>query len=146
MFLLVMLLAVGCASWNCHQQVEGPVSLEIWHSLGGFAPFSSSIRLYSDGELIYEPPRGRKVCVLLRADEYGSIRRLFEAEQFEAVIREADADATHYGELEEIFVKTPRFSARVPLEVAPEKLDELLKAVASLLRRHAGTRATWDKT
>lgn len=140
-----MLLALSCASSNCRRAVEETVSLEIWHSLGGFAPFSSSIQIYDDGQLVYEPPRGRKVCFMLKSDEYLRIRGTVEAEQFGAVIRQADADATHYGELEEIFIASPGFEARIPLEVAPQQLSELLEVLAALLRR-TGSKATWDRS
>jgi hypothetical protein len=143
--LLVVLSALSCASSNCRRAVEGTVSLEIWHSLGGFAPISSSIQIYDDGQIVYEPPRGRKVYVLLKDDEYLDLRGIVEAEQFKEVIRQADADATHYGEVEEIFIASPGFAARVPLEVAPQQMSELLEVLAALLR-HTGSKATWDRS
>lgn len=140
-----VLLLSGCTTVNCRQAVEGAPVLEVWHSSGGFAPIMSSIRVYGNRHLIYEPPRGRVRCLTLRSEEYEAINELVDDDHFLVVVAEADAAATHYGELEEIFLKTPDFSASIPLEVAPAELRGLLRVVASILQRHAGRSAPWSE-
>lgn len=142
--IFVLWLAVGCTSVNCARP-EGGALLEVWHADGGFAPVISSIAVFPDGRVLYDPPRGRVCCRRISEEELERVRVLSRDGDFRDAVGEADAAATGWGELEAISVEVEGFSAHLPLERAPAELRELLELLEGVLQRRFRMQAPWGR-
>ena len=142
---VVASLLSGCSQFVCQSPRSEPIEqeLELWHSSGGPGPIMTFLSIDSSGLMIYEDQRGQRRCVTIGPPELEQLRTGMASEGLIEAAKLAEQRGVGYFDFEEIGISTPAWSATFPTETLTPEVEDLLRSLATLVKRHFGKPVPW---
>lgn len=119
------LWSVGCTSFACPAEDQGPSLIRVARLSGGDAPTVDVLKVTQDGEVRLEKVGFRSYCGEVPKDDFESLRALVEATVFEEIMW-STGTGLHYAEAH---VHVGRAEVRVILRDPPRTLVPLFAAL-----------------